>query len=557
MLSGKKTRYLNMVCIGLVLAAGCLRVMVKLKYEGIVTYNLMICALFIAAACIWICQLQRRLLQPAVRKNLIGVAGLIIFWIVIRTLKYEFTPKLHFTERYTWYLYYIPMILIPLLMFFAVLYIGRPQGRSLDRRWKLLWGPAAALIIGMLTNDFHQMAFHFSDGLPGSGSYSYGPVYYLSIGWMGVMFLSILIVVLVRCAVPANRKKIWIPMIPLMIGVLYLLGVIAGLSETITRFLTVPEMGCFIFASFMESLICVHLFPSNDRYEDFFQAASIFAGIMDDRGVIRYESTQNMSVTPEQVRLALETDVCLEGGDMALRSHRIHGGFGYWVRELSEINLLNSKLEDIGDVLEAENIMLEAENKIEEECMRIREQNRLYDGIAKDVRSHLDKISKLIDLPPEDEAEFEMTMKYACILNVYVKRRSNLLLLSHQSSMLGGDELRLAVAESLEYVRLYGVSAHVFCKVDGMIPGQIALTAYEIFEDILESVIPGTDAILVILKISEDILQMRMTLDRPGGAFDAEKWNNRAGTPQMTLHTEIEQDTAYIDLVLPLGGELS
>lgn len=97
-----------------------------------------------------------------------------------------------------------------------------------------------------------------------------GPVYYLVYAWMSVLFLTILVIAFMRCAVPANRKRIWIPAVPLLIGAVYTLGVILGPEETVTGFLTVPEMGCFLFASFIESLICVHLFPSNDRYGEFF-----------------------------------------------------------------------------------------------------------------------------------------------------------------------------------------------------------------------------------------------------------------------------------------------
>lgn len=274
-------------------------------------------------------------------------ACMMIFWMALRTIKYEFLPYGAFATRYAWYLYYIPLIFIPLLMFLSVLYVGRPHSRPISRRWKLLYIPAVLLVVGMLTNDIHQLAFGFPDGLAGwnDTDYTYGPVYYAVVVWIAVLFIAIMVIVFARCAVPANRKKIWVPALTFAIGIIYTLLIVLNIHNVLTEMLRVPEMGCVLFAAFMESLIIVHLFPSNDSYSDFWNASSIGAGIMDER-------------------------------------------------------------------------------------TGIRRQTALYDGIAQRVGSQLEKISSLLDLSAQNEEAFEQTMKYACILNAYVKRCSNLLLLS-------------------------------------------------------------------------------------------------------------------------------
>ena len=120
-----------------------------------------------------------------------------------------------------------------------------------------------------------------------------------------------------------------------LIGFFYILGIIQN-QKLFTKMLTVPEMSCFLFAAFMESLICVHLFPSNDSYGSFWNASSIGAGIMERAGVIRYQSAHSVSVTPEQVREAEGRTVLLQDGSMSLRSHAIHGGYGYWLSDFGQ-----------------------------------------------------------------------------------------------------------------------------------------------------------------------------------------------------------------------------
>lgn len=547
----RETRNLNIVCVGLVLLAGVIRLTVK--GTGLFSYNSIIFALFAGAASIWIFQLHKRLLQKDVRRNLIGTALLIMLWMAIRTAKYEYLPSGHFTVRYAWYLYYIPMVLIPLLMFLSVLAIGKPHGKSIDRRWYLLFVPAAVIIAGVLTNDLHQMAFRFPDGLSHWNDYDMirGVVYYVAITWMAFLFIAILAVVLVRCAVPERRKMIWLPLTPLLIGSVYSVCTVIDSRNLLIRMLTVPEMGCFIFAAFIECLICVRLFPNNDGYDVFWRSSSIGAGIMDKNGVVRYKSEMSIDVTQEQVVGAQNKSVLLENGRLCLKSHPIRCGFSYWICDISEIKRLNEELKKLGNVTAEENSMLEAENKMRAEHLHIEEQNRLYDDMARGVKKQLDILNELLDSPPEDEKEFEKTMRYACILNAYIKRHSNLLLLSHQSNVLFSEELRCAAVESMEYVKLFGINAH--CTFDGKekLSGKVAIFAYEFFEDVLEASVNVADNVLVYWQISKSSLILQMEINVQGEILPDIRMFDRAAAFGGTLETEAEGSTDHITLTLP------
>ena len=161
--SSKETKISNCVCVALILLSGIARlILFDIKT---MSYNGIICTFYTAAAFIWIFQLKRRLLQPEVRRNLIMVALLLVFWMVIRSLKYDFLPDMGIAARYAWYMYYIPQTFCVLLMFLSVLYIGVPYNGSISRFWKLLWIPAFLIVAGIMTNDIHQLAFYFPEGL--------------------------------------------------------------------------------------------------------------------------------------------------------------------------------------------------------------------------------------------------------------------------------------------------------------------------------------------------------------------------------------------------------
>lgn len=551
----QKTRILNTLCIVLVLLAGVVRLIGK--RNGLFSYNNTIFALFAAALSIWIFQLHRRLLQSDVRRNLIGTAVLMIFWMAVRTIKYDFLPSGHFTTRYAWYLYYLPMLFIPLLMFLSVLAVGKPHDKSIDRRWYLLLIPTSAILFGILTNDLHQAAFFFPDGLAlwDERSVIRGFVYYAAMLWIALLFLAMLAVVFVRCAVPERRKMIWTPLLPLLIGAAYTVCTVLDKENLLTQMLMAPEIGCAIFAAFMECLICVRLFPNNDNYGVFWNASSIGAGIVDRSGAVRYKSEKSIPVTLKQVQKAQREAVFLEGGTLRLKSHAVHGGFGYWLRDVSEIVRLNEELEELGNVTAEENSMLEAENKIKAERIRIEEQNRLYDDMARGVQKQLEILNGLLETVPEEETAFEKTMQYACVLNAYIKRHSNLLLLSHRSSRIHSEELRYAVTESLEYVQLCKINAHGFFDGQDNLSAQTAILAYEVFEAVLEASVPGADNLLVYLRISGDSLSLRMEMNAPKEIFSDAVTREKTAELGGTLQIETEDSTEYVTLVLPSGGE--
>ena len=68
--------------------------------------------------------LDRRIIQKQALHCLRLTAALMLVWLVLRTLKYEFVTDLT-VARYIWYLYYVPMLFIPLLGVYIALSFGK------------------------------------------------------------------------------------------------------------------------------------------------------------------------------------------------------------------------------------------------------------------------------------------------------------------------------------------------------------------------------------------------------------------------------------------------
>ena len=89
---------------------------------------------------------------------------MMVFWMLVRMCKFEIPYEMPTALRYAWYLYYIPMLLLPTVSLYLAFYIRQPENYKLPERRCLLFFPALFLIGIVLTNDLHQLIFIFPEG---------------------------------------------------------------------------------------------------------------------------------------------------------------------------------------------------------------------------------------------------------------------------------------------------------------------------------------------------------------------------------------------------------
>ena len=205
---------------------------------------------------------------------------------------------------------------------------------------------------------------------------------------------------------------------------------------------------------------------------------------------------------------------------------------------ISELIKLDAELKDTGDYLDEENALLNEAARLEEARRRTEEQNRLFDGIAKSLKPQLDRIEEILNGLPDDEPGFCREMKYAGILGAFVKRYSNLLLLSSAESMADSSELYLCINESFSYLRLLGA----FCCADiqsGIeMPVSLMLLMYELLEAVTESSLQSVSAVFVE-KWKERQNLSRFRLDKRGGRTYNNTVETSWGVRQFSVFTHI------------------
>ena len=208
----------------------------------------------IALLLFWCVSIRKRIVDTQIRHFLLGVGILMVSWVFVRAVKFEFTmTNEDVLGRYIWYYYYIPMILIPLVGVYIVHLIGKPEGYKLPDKFYLLLIPAFIIIGLIFTNDIHRLAFEFPNGINLYNSdYKYGIIFYITFAWFSLLGLYFVIMLLKKSRVPGSKAfkslPIFIMCCFIVFWVFYGMGIIKGDLTTID---------CIIITLLLESAVIV------------------------------------------------------------------------------------------------------------------------------------------------------------------------------------------------------------------------------------------------------------------------------------------------------------
>lgn len=430
----------------------------------------------------WICVNRYRIVDKSLGRLLQAISCCLILYYLSVSLKYYSTED-SFVNRLPWYFSYIPLLMVTVFSMFTAGRIGKREEEEHFKFYRLLYFGPGVMGFLFLTNDIHNLAFRFHEEKVWTGVYFQGPLYYAMVFWVIACLCIIPIIVYTKCKNRAIRRKIWVPFMPLLFGLAYFI-LYDRFYLFRKMFLTVDFFSLMI-VGFWEGCIFTGLIPSNTGYRSIFSFSSANAFITDEKKNIVYCSEQVAEFPIEVLQMRAEEQFILDENTL-LKATPIHGGYVYWQEDLTKLNSLKEELADIRNMIAEENDLLKAEQELGEDQAQIRTRNNIYDCITEMTQEKLSFIEKTLnDLHAEDLDKPEK-LGYICVLNAYVKRFSNLFLLSQQSQEIQIKELDYCVMETMNCLKLLGVACSLESDIDGMVPALWIQTAYQWFEKILE-----------------------------------------------------------------------
>ena len=496
---------------------------------------------------LWVISLQRRLVNKIVRRLMVTVGALLLFWLMDKIIKWDFTGSVtHPLVRYLWYGFYVGMLYVPTLGVFIINYLGKPENYSHPKRLNYLLIPPTLMLITVFTNDLHQKVFVFYNGFINfDRQYGYDWIYYIIMGWFVVTGFYFVLMMLVKSRVPGSKKLQKMPL--LIMGFAALFWVVYSM-RLYNCDLTV--MDCLIIALLLESAIQSGLLPSNNHYQKIFDATTVPVQIVDRDYQPHYVSAGALPVPEETMKQTEAGTVTMKNS--LLSSAPIHGGRVVWQDDITQLNELKEQLEDTREQLGEENILLQAELDLKKQRAKTDEQNRLYDRIAREVEPQLIKADALLHRIEAQPGNVRTLIAKVCVLGSYIKRRGNLLLLGEDARMVPARELEYCIRESLENLRL----GQVYTALDSSCADQLLLeniiAVYDFYENMVERLLDDITAMMVNLRCSKGEIVMNIQMGCTENI--AKQVLEDVTMPYGGFTYEIMDEDVVINLVISKGG---
>lgn len=507
--------------------------------------------IYIGMFAAWGLSMRQRIVQKQVRRYLTGVSLLLILWFTLRSAKYFifWQPNV---IRYLWYLYYLPMLFVPTLALLIAMSLGKPDEYKLPKSVWLLFAVSGALLILVLTNDLHQLVFSFSKNADiwSDESYGYGVCYFAVIGWQVLCAAAALVVMLFKCRLK-NRKLRFLPVIPLIVSLNYLVLNYIGipwqkeLFGDVTAFQSLMYMLCF------EACIACGYIHSNSRYADLFASSvGTSAQITDMSFNVRYAAMDTEPISREKMMHAIQSPVTLADG-LNLHTMPIGGGYAVWTEDVSALLEARENFEGLAEELAERNEILRYEYKREARRRRVEEQNRLYDLLRCTTQAQINRISALTKeyqkINKTEPTRAKTLLAEIAVLCSYIKRRKHLTLLADRDCSVAMAELVGAFTESLQALKLLNVRTTFFADSRlSVLPGKSAAEIFDFYEQVIESDLENISSIQVSLA---DVEGLRLSVNiccKADLSFLAFKGN---------IRYETDDDEGYQHLVFLLEGD--
>ena len=469
-------------------------------------------ALYLLLFTLWGFSLDRRIIQRQTLHCLRLTAALMLLWLILRTLKYSVVTGLA-AGRYIWYLYYLPMLFLPLLWVYIALSMGKSEDYRLSRGTGMLSIIPAALFLLVITNDLHQQVFAFKSGVPGlpvSGTYSYRPLYFICLGWMVVCMAFSLVCLFRKSRIPSGEGKRITPFVLGCAMLLYSILYLSGIPAVRWWFGDMNVMFCLLYAAIYESCIRCRMIPSNTGYVELFEASTLAACIADRSGriVLRSRAAGEDMTCPQEGQRIVRPD------GMRISSAPISGGYAVWQDNVRQLAELRTRLNANKEEMERNKKKLKDAYLVQKSLHELTEKNRIYNELeAKHSRQTAQMRQMLARCESAGPAERRSLLKKVLLLGTYIKRSANLYFLSSEYQWLPQQELRLTVDEAVRSLTACGTECGVIYRTTEPMRASEVVRLFDLLEIVAETTVDDLRSLFISVSDSAMDLSVECAAD--------------------------------------------
>lgn len=429
--------------------------------------------LALAIYTIWLILLYIRIFDKTLKKYVLSIGVLLVFWMVIRMVKRYTTG---YVTEILWYLYYIPLLMIPTFYYNCSSYLINSKNK---KRRSIAIIISIILFLLVITNSLHNIVFKIKSNI---NDYNHNIGYFIIVAWI-LCLIVVAIINLIKSSKNKGYKNIILISITILIGIIYTILYIKNIP--VIRKTNMSVIIGTLFCVGLEMMLDFKLIPNNFRYKKIFKNSNLPLEIVSQDGKTRIVTNHSINLKENIINDIKNNKVksIYKDNNIIKNVNVINGGYSIEEKDYSKINEYEEKLKSIQQELIEQETILQKQRKIATEIYETKLKGEIIELLDEKIEQKRNLINELIK-------EMKITdidkMKNIKLLLNYCKRMSNLVISSYNKEKYDNKRLEVIINEMLIEAQSLGINGVLKTNNFEISSGETANIYEIIFETIMK-----------------------------------------------------------------------
>lgn len=449
---------------------------------------------------LWVLKLYYKLYDKKTKKYVMWIGLLIVFWVLVRINKSVVSLDL---QRIFWYLYYVPLIFIPVAFYMCSNMIS---GRLNKSRKIFIITVSIILFLMVISNDWHQFVFRFYNGIDNFDSYKHYYGYYLICIWIFYLLGNGMINLVIDRFKIKRDFKAFLPLLLLLGGLLYTVFYVMGIPVFRSSNLTIILSTLICLG--IELMLYLNLIPNNSKYIKTFENSRLNMMIISLDGTTIYK-TKAFSVLDNNILLDIKNG-CVKDtykdNDDIYNIKKNKDSYVIFKKDISKLNKYRKLISKKQKKLLLQQDGLKKEEKIKKELYKINLRKEVIIKLEDSLNDKRENIKKILDKKDINRDDLEKIK----LLIAYCKRKSFLIISEFNDDIYNEVGIKLVIRELLDDGLVFGINGEVI--VNKMkINSFIMATIYEVIFNVIENI--NNTNIMIFIKKDKATIKINIMVE--------------------------------------------
>ena len=429
--------------------------------------------LALAIYTIWLILLYIRIFDKTLKKYVLSIGVLLVFWMAIRMVKRYTTG---YVTEILWYLYYIPLLMIPTFYYNCSSYLINSKNK---KRRIVAIIISIILFLLVITNSLHNIVFKIKSNI---NDYNHNIGYFIIVAWI-LCLIVVAIINLIKSSKNKGYKNIILISVTILIGIIYTILYIKNIP--VIRKTNMSVIIGTLFCVGLEMMLDFKLIPNNFRYKKIFKNSNLPLEIVSQDGKTRIVTNHSINLKENIINDIKNNKVksIYKDNNIIKNVNVINGGYSIEEKDYSKINEYEEKLKSIQQELIEQETILQKQRKIATEIYETKLKGEIIELLDEKIEQKRNLINELIK-------EMKITdidkMKNIKLLLNYCKRMSNLVISSYNKEKYDNKRLEVIINEMLIEAQALGINGVLKTNNFEISSGETANIYEIIFETIMK-----------------------------------------------------------------------